>query len=152
MSWVPHVVVATVVEQAGRFLVVEEHINGELRLNQPAGHWEPGETLAEGAVRETREESGWDVRVTDFLGVYTWQPEGLPYPFVRFSFVAEALRHHPQQALDEGIVRALWMDREELLASRAIHRGPSVLQCVDDYLAGRRYPLDLLRQFSEIDG
>lgn len=140
-AWQPHIVVAAVVEREGRYLIVEEFINGELRLNQPAGHWEPGETLIEGVVRETIEESGWDIQATGFLGTYVWQPDSLPYPFVRFAFVAEALRHHPERPLDAGIVRALWMTREELQERREIHRGPSVLQCIEDYEAGRVYPL-----------
>lgn len=144
-DWLPHIVVAAVVEQDGRYLVVEETINGELRLNQPAGHWERGETLIEGVIRETLEESAWDIEPTGFLGVYAWQPDALPYAFVRFAFVARPVRHHPDRALDQGIVRALWMSPEELVQSRELHRGPSVLQCIEDYRAGRIYPLDLIR-------
>lgn len=140
-SWQPHVVVAAIVEREGRFLIVEELIGGELRLNQPAGHWEQGETLIEATRRETLEEAGWDVEPTAFLGIYTWQPATLPYPFVRLAFVADALRHHPQLALDNGILRALWLTPDELKAREAQWRSPSVGQCVADYLAGRRLPL-----------
>lgn len=144
MSEAPHVVVACVVEHQGRFLLVEEHVNGALVLNQPAGHWEPGETLIEGAVRETLEETGWDVRPCAVLGLYEYQPPELPYCFLRIAFVADALRHHPQRPLDDGIARAVWMTREEVVRESARHRSPMLLRCIDDYLAGRRLPLDLV--------
>lgn len=146
-AWQPHIVVAAVVEREGRFLIVEELIAGECRINQPAGHWERGETLIEGVRREALEETGWDIEPTGFLGVYTWQPDNLPYAFVRFAFVAEALRHHPERALDEGILRALWLTPDELRARSEEHRGPAVLGCVEDYRAGRIHPLSLLQHF-----
>lgn len=124
--------------------MVEESIGGETLLNQPAGHWEPGERFTEGACRETREESGWDVEIDHLIGIYEHQPQHLPYPFVRLAFAARAVQHHPEAPLDEGIVRALWMTRDELVASRERHRSPMVLRCVDDYLAGQRLPLSVL--------
>ena len=147
-DWQPHIVVAAVVERDGRYLIVEEFINGELRLNQPAGHWEPGESLFEGLVREALEETAWDVRPTGFLGVYAWQPDNLPYPFVRFAFVAEALQHHPERKLDEGIVRAVWLTPEELMARSELHRGPAVMQCIEDHRAGHVFPLSLIRHLA----
>lgn len=144
MSWNPHIVVAAIVEREGRFLIVEETIEGQLLLNQPAGHWEQGETLIEGVKRETLEESAWDIEPTGVLGLYEWQPPDLNYPFVRIAFVAKALQHHPERALDDGIVRALWMTREELARDSMRTRSPSVERCVDDYLAGRIYPLSLI--------
>lgn len=146
--WQPHVVVAAVVEREGRYLIVEETIAGALALNQPAGHWEPGESLFEALVREALEETGWDVRPTGFLGTYVWQPDNLAYPFVRFAFTAEALRHHPQRPLDAGILRALWLTPEELDARRALHRGPAVMQCIADHRAGRILPLDVVRHLA----
>lgn len=145
MAWQPHVVVAAIVESEGRYLIVEETINGTLCLNQPAGHWERGETLIEASVRETLEESGWDIEPTGLLGVYAWQPDALPYPFVRFAFVAKALRHHPERKLDEGIVRALWLTPAELIARSAMLRSPSVMRCIEDHRAGRVYPLHLVQ-------
>lgn len=147
MSWHPHIVVAAVVERDGQFLMIEERINGDLRLNQPAGHWDPGETLVDAVVREAREESGWQVEAKQLIGIYEWQPRGLDYPFVRFAFACTPLKHFPTQALDKGIERALWLDREDIVLQQAIHRGPAVLQCIDDYLAGRSFPLDLLHHF-----
>ncbi len=139
-----HVVVACVVEKNGRFLIVEERINGAPMLNQPAGHWEPGETLLEGARREALEETCWEVEPTAFLGLYHADPADLDYGFLRVAFVAEAIRERPDLTLDVGIERAVWMTRDEIVATQHKHRSPMVLRCVDDYLAGRRYPLDLI--------
>lgn len=144
-DWQPHIVVAAVVERDGRYLIVEELINGDLRLNQPAGHWEAGETLIEGVIRETLEESAWHVEPTGFLGTYVWQPDALPYAFVRFAFTARAVRHEPERPLDDGILRARWMTLEELQACSELHRGPAVLQCIADARAGRVMPLDTVR-------
>lgn len=148
VDWIPHVVVASVVEHEGRFLLVEERVAGQLVLNQPAGHWEQGETLIEGAARETLEESGWDVEPTAVLGIYEWQPPGLPYPFLRIAFAARALRHHPQRPLDNGIERAVWLTRDEIRRESLRLRSPSVERCVDDYLAGHRYPLSLIQHLT----
>lgn len=146
--WQPHVVVAAVVEREGRYLLVEEDIGGELVLNQPAGHWEQGETLIEGMIREALEETGWDIEPIAFMGIYEWRPPSLPYPFLRFGFSARAVRHHPQRALDTGIARALWMTPDEIALAQARHRSPMVAACVADHRAGRIYPLDLIRHFS----
>ncbi|GAC1624879.1 MAG: NUDIX hydrolase [Nevskia sp.] len=143
-----HVTVACVVERDGRFLLVEETINGGLVLNQPSGHWEPGETLIEGAIREALEETAWDVRPTALLGVYEYRPPELAYGFLRFAFIAEALHHHPGRPLDAGIARAVWLTPAELRAQSARHRSPMVLRGVEDYLAGRRFPLDLLARLA----
>jgi 8-oxo-dGTP pyrophosphatase MutT (NUDIX family) len=150
MPWQPHVVVAAIVEREGRYLIVEEMIAGDRRLNQPAGHWERGETLLDAVRRETLEESAWEVEPRSFLGVYIWQPASLPYPFVRFAFIADAVRHHPDRALDEGILRALWLTPAELLARSEELRSPSVMHCIDDHRAGRAYPLSMIQQRSEL--
>lgn len=144
MSEPAHVVLACVIERDGKFLLVEERVNGALVLNQPAGHWEPGETVFEGAVREALEETGWYVKLTSFLGIYEYQPEGLPYTFLRIAFVASAISQRAGHKLDEGIERAVWMTRDEVVAAAARHRSPMLLRCIDDYLAGRRLPLDII--------
>lgn len=146
LDWQPHIVVAAIVERDGRYLIVEEMIAGERRLNQPAGHWEQGETLVEAVRREAMEESAWEVEPRNFLGVYIWQPASLPYPFVRFAFLADAIRHHPERRLDDGILRALWLTPEELLARADELRSPSVMQCIDDHRGGRSYPLSMIHQ------
>jgi 8-oxo-dGTP pyrophosphatase MutT (NUDIX family) len=150
--WQPDVTVATVVVSDGRLLCVEERVNGRLVLNQPAGHLEPDETLAEAALRETREETGWDVRLTAFLGAYQWKAPGLgDQPgrhYLRFAFAAEPERHDPARPLDEGIVRAVWMTPQELQDARDRHRSPLVWRAVADHLAGHRSPLDLLQHLA----
>lgn len=149
--WQPDVTVATVVLHEGRVLCVEERVNGDLVLNQPAGHLEPDESLADAALRETREETGWDVCLTAFVGAYQWKAPARPGQgdgrhFLRFAFAAEPERHDPSRELDSGIVRALWLTPAELQAAHARHRSPLVWQAVADHLAGRRHPLSLLQQ------
>lgn len=150
--WQPDVTVATVVVRDGRLLCVEERVKGHLVLNQPAGHLEPDESLADAARRETREETGWEVRLTGFVGAYQWKAplqsdgsEGRHY--LRFAFAAEPVTHDATRELDEGIVRALWMTPNELLAEQARHRSPLVWRAVTDFLAGRRHALDLVQHF-----
>ncbi|HEX4853265.1 NUDIX hydrolase [Arenimonas sp.] len=142
--WQPDVTVATVVVRDGRLLVVEERVRGERVINQPAGHLEPDETLLEAARRETLEETGWDVTLTAFIGAYQWKAPADGRHFLRMAFAAEPLRHHPQRPLDEGILQALWLTPAELAAESARHRSPLVWQVVEDFLAGRRFPLQVL--------
>ena len=136
-----HVTVAAIVARDGKFLLVEEQVSGASVLNQPAGHWEAGETLVEAMVREALEETAWDVEPLSMLGVYEYQPQDLPYTFLRFAYNARAVRHHPQRPLDPGIVRALWLTPEELAREAKRHRSPMVMRCVEDALAGRAYPM-----------
>ncbi|WP_045738609.1 NUDIX hydrolase [Xanthomonas sp. MUS 060] len=145
--WQPDVTVATIVAHDGRLLQVEEAIGGALVLNQPAGHLEPDESLVEAAVRETLEETGWQVRPTAFIGAYQWKADNGRH-YLRFAFAADPLEHHPQRPLDTGIVRALWMTPTELQSAQPRWRSPLVWRTVADFLAGQRYPLDLLRQLA----
>jgi 8-oxo-dGTP pyrophosphatase MutT (NUDIX family) len=151
--WQPDVTVATVVVRDGRLLCVEERVNGSVVINQPAGHLEPDESLFDAALRETREETGWDVRLTAFVGAYQWkapvragESEGRHY--LRFAFAAEPDRHDPTRTLDTGIVQALWMSPQELMDAQARHRSPLVWQVVADYLGGRRHPLSMLQHLA----
>jgi 8-oxo-dGTP pyrophosphatase MutT (NUDIX family) len=140
------VTVAAVVHRDGLFLLVEEETDDGLRLNQPAGHLEPGESLTEGVARETLEETAYRFVPQGLLGVYRWQhPTGITY--VRFTFLGEATGPEPGRKLDQGIVRAVWLTPEALRAERARHRSPLVLRCVEDCLAGRRYPLELITDY-----
>lgn len=143
--WRPRVTVATVVADGGRFLFVEENIRGEVVLNQPAGHLEQNETLFDAALRETLEETGWTVELTDFIGVYQWNTPDASAEYLRFTFAARPVRHDPKRLLDEGIIRALWLTREEVAAQSARHRNPMVLGNIDDWLAGKRFPLHVLQ-------
>ncbi len=145
MIWKPNVVVAAIVERDGRFLLVEEEADGALVLNQPAGHLDEGESLIEAVVRETLEETAWRIEPLALLGVYRWPHPAKSLTYLRFAFIARPIAHDPARVLDHGIVRALWLTPEEIRAARARHRSPQVERCLDDYLAGRRYPLELLR-------
>ncbi len=142
-QWHPHSTVATVVERDGLFLIVEEMIEGRILYNQPAGHLEAHESLQEGALRETLEETAWDVRLTSVLGLYHYTTaEGTCY--IRTCFVAEPVKQHPERALDTGVLRALWMSRDDLEQRKTQLRSQIVLRVIDDYLAGKRHPLTLI--------
>ncbi|PIQ36685.1 MAG: NUDIX hydrolase [Lysobacterales bacterium CG17_big_fil_post_rev_8_21_14_2_50_64_11] len=141
----PDLTVATVVVRDGRLLMIEEMVRGEAVINQPAGHLEANETLQQAAIRETLEESGWDVELIDFIGCYQWTSPSDGRSFVRFAFSGRASGHHPERALDFGIIRALWQTPQEISASSARHRSPLVLAVVDDFLAGKRLPLAAVR-------
>ena len=145
MIWTPHVTVAAVVQQDGRFLLVEEAVKDGIALNQPAGHLEENETLLQAVVRETLEETAWHFRPEALLGVYRWLSPRNQVTYLRFAFTGSLLRHEPERPLDHGILRALWMTPEAIRQSVASHRSPQVLRCVDDYLSGVRYPLSSLR-------
>ncbi len=145
--WQPDVTVATIVVRDGRLLCVEERVNGDVVINQPAGHLEPDESLLEAALRETREETGWDVRLTAFVGAYQWKAETGRH-YLRFAFAAEPVQHDPARKLDEGIVQAVWMTPDELQNAQPRHRSPLVWQVVIDYLAGRRHPLSMLQHIA----
>jgi 8-oxo-dGTP pyrophosphatase MutT (NUDIX family) len=142
----PRATVATIVERDGRYLLVEEETPSGVRLNQPAGHLESGETLVAGAARETLEESGYRVAPTALVGIYRWQSPDSHQTFIRFAFAAEVVAHEAGRPLDEGILRALWLPYDELAALRARHRSPLVMRCVDDYAAGVRRPLDVVTE------
>jgi phosphatase NudJ len=147
-AWKPRVTVAAVVERDGRFLMVEEETSDGVRLNQPAGHLDPGETPLQGAVRETMEETAHPFTPAALLGVYIARSvsagDSVGVTYVRFAFTGEVGAAEAGRPLDAGILRALWLTAEEIRARRGEHRSPLVMKCIDDYLAGRRYPLDLV--------
>lgn len=143
MLWLAHSSVATIVEKDGRFLMVEEHDGERVVFNQPAGHLDEGETLFAAAVRETLEETGWEVDLTALLGLYHYPaPNGVTY--IRHCFIATPRMHHPLQALDTPIIAAHWLTADEILAPGFAARSPIVVRCLQDYLAGVHYPLQLI--------
>jgi 8-oxo-dGTP pyrophosphatase MutT (NUDIX family) len=144
MVWKPDVTVAAIVERDGQFLFVEERASGRVVLNQPAGHLERGETLLEAVARETLEETGWTFVPQNLVGIYLWQAEHGTKTFLRIAFSGRLQGHDPSRPLDHGILRTRWLDREQLSSLHSRHRSPLVARCVDDYLAGARYPVELL--------
>jgi len=138
------VTVAAIIERDGRFLLVEERVGGKLVLNQPAGHLEPGESLLEAVVRETLEETGHRFIPDQVVGLYLWQRSGGGTTFLRVTFCGSAEDPNGPYRLDDGIEATHWLSRDELLNHAAELRSPMVLRCIDDYAAGRRYPLDCL--------
>lgn len=144
MSSPPIVSVATVIERDGAFLFVEETVKSRIVVNQPAGRLEAGESLVNAAIRETLEETGWTMEPLGLVGIYRWSSEREGKAYVRVCFYGRALTHDAQRPLDTGIRCALWLDHAALLQREHELRTPLVLRCVDDYLAGRRFPLDLL--------
>ncbi|GGX30187.1 NUDIX hydrolase [Pigmentiphaga litoralis] len=139
--WTPRATVAAVIERDGAFLMVEEDTEDGVRLNQPAGHLEPGESLAAAAIRETLEETAHVLQPVGLLGTYLWRTGGdnarNGTTYLRFAFVGTVGEPDPSRKLDVGIRRALWMTADALRACPALHRSPLVMQCVDHYLAGR---------------
>lgn len=147
MIWKPHTTVAAVIEQNGKFLLVEEHTTQGLLFNQPAGHWEPNETLASGAARECLEETAYEFEPEYLIGIYRWHATAADTTYLRFAFAGKILHHHPERALDKGIVRSVWVTLDEIRATQSRHRSPLILRCVEDYLAGKRYPLELITHY-----
>ncbi|MBI2992752.1 MAG: NUDIX hydrolase [Gammaproteobacteria bacterium] len=144
MQWTPFVTVAAVAQRGDQFLVVEEHANGGVVYNQPAGHLERDETLVEAVRREVLEETGWDFEPQAVIGVYLFTSPQPDVSYLRVCFAGHCLQHHPERPLDTGIVSAPWMSRDQLAAAESRLRSPLVLRCIDDYLAGRNYPLSML--------
>lgn len=145
--WKPSVTVAAIIERDGKFLLVEEETSDGICFNQPAGHLDPNESLEQAVVRETMEETAHDFFPTALIGMYMSRYRssrtGLEVTYLRFAFAGEAGAAY-DQPLDEGILRAVWMTYEEMVACRERHRSPLVMQCVDDYRNGKRAPLSLL--------
>lgn len=145
--WKPNVTVAAVVERDGRFLVVEEETEDGLRFNQPAGHLDRGESLAEAAAREALEETAHHFRPEFLVGIYQWPRPAGDITYLRFAFGGSIVGFESERHLDDGIVRAVWLTLDELRETRERHRSPLILQCCEDYLAGRRFSLDLIRHY-----
>ena len=160
MRWKPNVTVAAIIERDGRFLLVEEHTAGGLKLNTPAGHLDPGESPAEGCAREALEETAHHFKPTALVGIYMARFQkrardgeaGEDVTWLRFAFSGELGALEPGRELDTGIVRTLWLSADEIRASTERHRSPLLLQCIEDYLAGQRYPLSLIHTDASVGG
>jgi 8-oxo-dGTP pyrophosphatase MutT (NUDIX family) len=146
--WKPNATVAAVIERDGRFLMVEEHTRDGLRINQPAGHLDPGEALQQAVVREALEETAHHVEPVAGVGIYMSryrsEASGVDVTYLRFAFVCRVVAVDAQRPLDAGIVRAVWMPVEDIRARADLHRSPLVMKTIDDYLAGKRFPLELI--------
>ena len=145
--WKPNVTVAALIEREGRFLLVEEETEDGLRFNQPAGHLDHGESLVAACARETLEETAWVFRPTALVGIYLCPRPLSDISYLRFAFSGELGVHEEFRTLDTGIQRAVWMTADEIQATAQRHRSPLVWQGVTDYLAGRRFPLTLVRHY-----
>ena len=141
-----HLTVAAIIEKRGRFLVVEELVGGCKVINQPAGHVEPGESFVDAVIREVREETAWRFSPSAINGVYLWQHPTSAERFLRVAFCGSCHDHDPRLALDDGIIRTLWLTRAELEKRRAVLRSPMVLSVIDDYLKDIRFPLSMFQQ------
>jgi 8-oxo-dGTP pyrophosphatase MutT (NUDIX family) len=142
--WCPSVTVAAVIERGGRFLLVEEEADGRRVLNQPAGHLDPGESLLQAVAREALEETAHRIAPTALLGIYRWIYGKEDVTFLRFAFLGRVESVEVGRALDKEIIAVVWLTPAEIAARRAEHRSPLVQQCVDDCLAGRSFPLEVL--------
>ncbi len=153
--WKPNVTVAAVIEREGRFLLVEEETERGLCLNNPAGHLDCGESPQQACARETLEETAFTFTPRALVGIYLSRQkksDDSDTTYLRFAFCGELGLHDQHRTLDAGIVRTVWMTAEEIRASIARHRSPLVLQCLEDYLQGKRYPMDLVHTDSSVSG
>ena len=141
----PHITVATVVEKDGRFLFVKEYAENRIVLNQPAGHLEMDESLIQAAIRETLEETGWDIEISHLLAIHFDTSPSNNVTYQRICFAGRALQQRPNYTLDQGIIGPVWLTRDELLEQHELWRSPMVLRSVDDYLSGTRFSLDIFK-------
>ena len=144
MVWKPHATVAAIIERDNKFLMVEELVNNQRVFNQPAGHLDPDESLIDAVIRETLEETAWGFTPEAITGIYLWKHPENGESFLRVAFCGTCHDHHAEQTLDDGILQAVWKSRDELIQLQRQLRSPLVINCIDDYLAGKRFPLDML--------
>jgi 8-oxo-dGTP pyrophosphatase MutT (NUDIX family) len=147
MIWKPNVTVASIVELDGKFLMVEEHSPVGPVLNQPAGHLEPKETIEAAVVRETLEETGYTFTPEFMVGAYLWHNEGNDTTYFRTTFSGSVCEQYIAEDLDDGIIRAIWMTHDEILQNEHRLRGPMILESLNDYLNGKKYPLNTVKSF-----
>jgi len=147
MVWKPNITVAAITERNGKFLLVEELTEFGARFNQPAGHLEPNETITEGVIRETLEETAYAFKPEAVVGIYYWRYPNKNLTYLRFAFSGAITNHDTQRKLDKGIIRADWYSVETIRGMINRHRSPLVMQCIDDYLLGKRFPIELITHY-----
>jgi len=125
---------------------VEEIAGGREVINQPAGHVEPGESFPDAVVREVQEETAWKFEPEAISGVYLWEHPESGEQFLRITFSGKCRDHDPVQPLDDGIIRNLWLTRDELEKRAEALRSPMVLHAIDDYQDRVRYPVNMFQQ------
>ncbi len=144
MIWMPHVTVAAVIKRADRFLMVTEESDEGVVFNQPAGHWEENETLVDAVIRETLEETAYQFAPDGLVGCYQWKIPNKDKTYLRFCFYGRVTGYNKNQSLDDGIISANWHSLDEIEQQSCHKRSPMVLACINDYLNGKRYSLDML--------
>ncbi len=147
MRWKPNVTVAAIVECDQKFLLVEENADNHIVFNQPAGHLEKDESLIDAVKREVLEETAWEFIPQAIVGFYMYPDQHSDITYLRLCFSGTCENHHPEQALDDGIIQAVWLNKEEIKENEDKMRSPMVTQCIDDYLSGKKYPLDLINSY-----
>ncbi len=148
--WTPHATVAALIERDGRFLMVREHTRHGIRINQPAGHWEAGESLLDAVKREVLEESGYEFTPTALLGIYVSDRQDKPITYLRLTFIGTVGEAPVHSDLDDGIIEAMWLTADEVMELCDIHRNPIVAQCLNDYLNGQRLDLALVKDLRSL--
>lgn len=150
--WKPNVTVAAVVQRDGQFLLVEEDTTEGVRINQPAGHLEEGESLLDAVTREALEETGYTFRPTFLLGIYQWAHRNKGITYLRFAFGGELLGYDAKRPLDKGIIAARWLTLDELRANQEKHRSPLILRCAEDMARGVHLPLSAITHYGKEAG
>jgi len=143
--WKPDVTVSAIIERDSKFMMIEEFSHGRLVFNQPAGHLEEGESLFQAVEREVREETAWGFKPEMVVGLYMHPSPSSEVTYLRICFSGSCYDHHPDQPLDDGIHKVVWMSPEEIRQNVDRLRSPMVLSCIEDYLAGNRFPLGYLK-------
>ena len=145
--WTPRTTVAAIIENQGRFLMVEERGgDGRLVLNQPAGHLEDGESLLDAVHREVLEETGWEIEPQGLLGIYKWRVPESGVTYLRYCFWGQGTEQRNDGPMDADIERALWLDGHEIMNNPDRHRSPMVARCLGDYLKGQSFALELINE------